>query len=175
MAKEYEYHVFQPITTAQYQESFYKAIGQNWALITSRKDDRINAMTASWGGIGVIWDKDVVFAFVRKSRFTRECLDATGAFSLSFLDHSTYAREYKFMGSVSGRDEDKIAGARLHAATQLGIPFIDEAATVILCNTMFRQELKPDGFTVQGLDKKFYPDGDNHILYVGEVVKIMCR
>ncbi len=175
MAKEYEFHVFQPITTAQYQESFYKAIGQNWALITSKNGEKVNAMTASWGGIGVIWNKDVVFVFVRKSRFTGECIDASGAFSLSFLDHETYAREYKFMGSVSGRDEDKLAGARLHAAAKLGIPYIDEAATVILCHTMFRQELTPDGFTIPGLDKEFYPDGDNHVLYVGEVMRIMAR
>ncbi len=175
MAKEYEYHVFQPITTDLYQESFYKAIGKNWALIASEKDGKVNAMTASWGGIGVIWGKDVVFVFVRKSRFTKECIDASGVFSLSFLDHDKYSREYKFMGSVSGRGEDKLAGARLHAAREKGIPYIDEASTVIMCTTLFKQELLPEGFTVPGLDKKFYPDGDEHILYVGEVIKICAR
>ena len=54
MEKEYGYHVFQPITTAQYQESVYKAIGQNWALLTSGTKEKANAMTVSWGGVGVL-------------------------------------------------------------------------------------------------------------------------
>ena len=177
MAKEYEYHVFQPITTAQYQESVYKAIGQNWALLTSGGKDKVNTMTVSWGGVGVLWNKDVVFVFVRNSRYTRELLDASGVFSLSFLDHEAYSREYKYLGAASGRNEDKISAARLHVANKLGVPYIDEAATVILCTTLFKQELNTDAehFRVPGLDTKFYADKDLHNLYVGEVVQIMCR
>jgi flavin reductase (DIM6/NTAB) family NADH-FMN oxidoreductase RutF len=177
MAKEYEYHVFQPITTAQYQESFYKAIGQNWALLTSGTKDKANTMTVSWGGVGVLWNKDVVFVFVRNSRYTKELLDSSGVFSLSFLDHEAYSREYKYLGAASGRNEDKIAAARLHVAAKLGVPYIDEAATVILCTSLFKQELTTDAahFLAPGLDEKFYADKDYHNLYVGEVVKIMCR
>ena len=155
MAKEYEYHVFQPITTAQYQESVYKAIGQNWALLTSGNKEKANTMTVSWGGVGVLWEKDVVFVFVRDSRYTKELIDSSGVFSLSFLDHDTYLREYKYMGAASGRNEDKIAAARLHVAMNLGVPYIDEAATVILCTTVFSQVLTTDAehFRLPGLDQ----------------------
>ncbi len=175
--KQYEYHVFQPLTPAQYQESFFRAIGDNWALITSERENRASAMTASWGGIGILWNRPVACIFVRNSRYTKELIDASGVFSLSFLDHETYSREYKFMGMVSGRNEDKLAGARLHVAHDQDVPYIDEASTVILCRGLFKQELETDAehFLVPGLAEEFYRDGDLHNLYVGEIVKIMAR
>lgn len=43
-------------------------------------------MTVSWGGVGVLWGKNVVFIFIRDSRYTKEFLDNGDLFSLSFLN-----------------------------------------------------------------------------------------
>ena len=32
----------------------FQAIGQDWMLITAKKQNAVNTMTASWGGIGVL-------------------------------------------------------------------------------------------------------------------------
>ena len=48
----------------------FEMIGKDWMLITSGDKDKYNTMTASWGGLGVLWNKNVVFAFVRPQRFT---------------------------------------------------------------------------------------------------------
>ena len=32
----------------------FNKIGKEWMLVTSKKDDKVNAMTASWGGLGVL-------------------------------------------------------------------------------------------------------------------------
>ena len=38
-----------------------KAIGSDWMLITARDEEnkKTNAMTASWGALGVLWNKPV--------------------------------------------------------------------------------------------------------------------
>ena len=37
----------------------FSAIGKEWMLITAGPADHCNTMTASWGGIGVMWGKNV--------------------------------------------------------------------------------------------------------------------
>ena len=48
----------------------FEMIGKDWMLLTAGNSDKYNTMTASWGGLGVLWNKNVVFAFVRPQRFT---------------------------------------------------------------------------------------------------------
>ena len=37
----------------------FEKIGSEWMLISAAKDGKANTMTASWGGIGVLWGKNV--------------------------------------------------------------------------------------------------------------------
>ena len=39
----------------QFNESPFRMIGKEWMLVTAEKDGKVNAMTASWGGMGVMW------------------------------------------------------------------------------------------------------------------------
>ena len=48
----------------------FQMIGKDWLLITTKKGDKVNTMTASWGGIGWLWNKPVAFVFIRPERFT---------------------------------------------------------------------------------------------------------
>lgn len=41
------------------QENAFNMIGKDWLLITAEKDGKVNTMTASWGGIGIMWHKKV--------------------------------------------------------------------------------------------------------------------
>ena len=36
-------------------------IGKEWLLVTAEKDGKANTMTASWGGVGVMWGRNVAF------------------------------------------------------------------------------------------------------------------
>ena len=36
---------------------------KEWALVTAGPVDNYNTMTISWGAVGELWGKDVVFAF----------------------------------------------------------------------------------------------------------------
>ncbi|MBO5116601.1 MAG: hypothetical protein J6C25_03750 [Treponema sp.] len=53
------------INIEELQENPFKMIGKDWLLITAQKDGKANTMTASWGGLGVIWGKILqLFIFV---------------------------------------------------------------------------------------------------------------
>lgn len=167
-------HSFQPIPSDLFDFSPFRMIGKDWMLITAQAEDKTNTMTASWGGLGVMWGKDVVYIVVRDSRYTRELIDQSETFSISFLNPE-YHSALKYLGAVSGRDENKIANARLNVNYHEGIPFIDEASTVMVCRKMCKQPLAKENFTLDFIDEKWYANGDYHNLYIGEIVSILAR
>ena len=168
-------HSFQPIPPDLYELNAFKQIGQDWMLITAEKNGKPNTMTASWGGIGVMWNKNVAYIAVRESRYTKEMIDGSDTFSLSFLNHAEYKSALKYLGVVSGRDEDKIAGARLHIDYSKSTPYIDEANTVIICKKMCALPITEDSFTDEALDKFWYKDKDYHTIYIGEIIEFLAR
>ena len=147
-------------------------IGSEWMLIAAEKDGRANAMTAAWGGLGVMWAKNVAYIFVRESRFTKELIDGSETFSLTFFDTAKYRKMLGYMGRVSGRDEDKLAGAGLTLRHADGIPYFDEAKTVLLCRKLSRHTIGPDGFLSDEIPQH-YPTPDYHDMYVGEILQIL--
>ena len=167
-------HVFQPVDPADVDDGAFTFNGGSM-LITAEKGDKVNSMTASWGGVGYLWNKRIVTIYVRVSRYTREFIDEAGEFSLSFLNPKEFRGALKYMGVVSGRDEDKLKGARLTVNYDDGIPFIDEAGSVVTAKVLYRQEFEGAGFVEPGLCDEFYRDGDYHIMYVGEIRKILVR
>ena len=77
-------HTFQPYPIDKMEFNPFTKIGKEWALVSAGDKTRCNTMTVSWGGVGVLWGKNVVFIFIRDSRYTKEFLDNGGLFSLSF-------------------------------------------------------------------------------------------
>ena len=52
------------IEPCQLKESPFEMIGNQWMLITAQKPDgSVNTMTASWGGMGVLWGKKCCVRF----------------------------------------------------------------------------------------------------------------
>ncbi len=169
-------HCFQPIDSKMVGDGpFAFEGGDNWALLTSEKDGKVNPMTISWGGTGHIWNKDVAFVFVRESRYTKEFIDASGEFSLSFFTPGTNKGLKKYCGSVSGRNEDKIAGARLGVNYDDGVPFIDEAENVLICRVLYKQLFEEGCFEVPEIVQQQYATGDYHWMYVAEITKVLAR
>ena len=80
----------------------FEKIGSQWMLISAEKDGKVNTMTASWGGVGVLWGKNVVTVYIRPQRYTKEFVDANDTFTLSFFD-GNYMKELGYLGKVSGR------------------------------------------------------------------------
>ena len=63
----------------------FSLIGDEWMLITAGNGTQCNTMTASWGGLGILWNLPVAFSFVRPQRYTYEFMEQADTYSLSFL------------------------------------------------------------------------------------------
>ena len=163
-------------TTDPKQLSFnsFSAIGDQWMLITAGDKEKANTMTASWGGTGVLWNKNVVTCYVRPQRFTREFIDNNEFFSVSFLPDE-YRKQLVYCGRVSGRDEDKITGSGLTLLNDMPAPYFSEAETVLICKKIYVGEIKPEGIVYPELDSANYPAKDYHIVYIGEITEALKK
>ena len=165
---------FKQIAPENFVVSPFQLIGKEWMLIAAEKAGKVNAMTAAWGGLGVMWRKDVAFMVIRPSRFTKEFVDAAPVFSLNFFDVAHHSK-LEYFGSVSGRDEDKVAKTGLHVAREADAPYFAEANRVLVCRKLYAQTYEPGCFVDAACDTDNYPKKDYHTLYVGEVIRIFVR
>ncbi|MGI6031576.1 MAG: flavin reductase family protein [Eubacteriales bacterium] len=152
----------------------FEMIGQQWMLIAAEKEGRINAMTASWGGMGVMWGKPVAFCCIRPQRFTKEFVNAAGEFSLTFFGKDSHDM-LGYMGKVSGRQEDKIAHCGLTVLHHENVPYFGEAHTALVCKTLFAQPYSPDSFLFEDTRSQWYPQKDYHTLYIAEIKSALVR
>lgn len=152
----------------------FKMIGRDWMLVTAGTPEKVNTMTASWGGLGEMWNKPAAFVVIRPQRYTKEFIDRQEAMSLSFYQEE-FREKLSYLGTVSGRDEDKIAKAGLTPAFDGGIPYFQEADTVMLVKKLYEDTYKPECFIEKQLDDRWYPEKDYHTLYICQVQKILVR
>lgn len=152
----------------------FTAIGKEWMLITAGTKENCNTMTASWGGLGVIWGKPSVTAYIRQTRYTKEFTDREAYFTLSFFGEA-YREALNLCGTVSGRDKDKIKEAALTPCDVGGTAAFEEARLVFVCRKQFRQFMSPEGFDVKENDARWYPDRDYHTMYIGSIEKILIK
>lgn len=167
-------HTFQPLTADLLEFNPFVKIGKEWALVSAGSKKKANAMTISWGGMGVLWGKNVVFVFVRDSRYTKELIDQGDFFSLTFLGEA-YREALNYCGCHSGRDEDKMAAAGLTFNFKHSIPFVDEGSLVLLCQKLSATRITEDSFLSPSISDKWYADGDMHTMYVAEIIDVLAR
>ena len=151
----------------------FQAIGQDWMLITAKKQNAVNTMTASWGGIGVLWGENVVTAYIRPQRYTKEFVDQQECFSLSFFDG--YKKELSVLGTVSGRDQDKIHDVNFHITYLEDVPTFKEAKLVFIVEKIYQDDIKPECFLNHQLDEKWYPEKDYHTMYIAKIKSVYVQ
>lgn len=165
---------FKEIKPEELNKSPFKLIGRDWMLITAEKKGRVNTMTASWGGLGVMWGKNVTYAVIRPARYTKEFVDFSDRFSLTFFDDS-YKKQLQYLGSVSGRNENKVEKSELTVGKYKGVPYFEEGNLVVICKKLYKQELRPECFIEKELDQKWYNEKDYHTMYISEIEKIFIK
>jgi flavin reductase (DIM6/NTAB) family NADH-FMN oxidoreductase RutF len=152
----------------------FKLIGSDWMLITAGSRESFNTMTASWGGMGVIWNKKVCFCVVRPTRHTRLFTDSSSYFTLSFFEEQ-YREVLNYCGTHSGRDVNKIKETRLTPLFGDDTIYFAEARLVFQCKKMYYQDIDPGNFLDPTIDERNYPLKDYHRLYVGEIVSCLVK
>ncbi|MGF6907100.1 flavin reductase family protein [Fusobacterium sp. PH5-44] len=164
---------FKEINIKDFKCNPFEIIGNDWMLITAEKDGKVNTMTASWGGLGVIWGHNVASIYVRQSRFTKEFIESADKFSLSFFEPEKYKKALTHLGTVSGRKENKIETVGFTIASNDIAPYFEEAKRVMICKKLSSHLLAPEGFINKEIDGKWYSDKDYHTMYIGEILKIL--
>lgn len=167
--------MIQKIDPKEIAKNPFTMIGQEWLLVTAGTPERCNTMTASWGGVGVLWGKSVATCYIRPQRYTKEFIDREEYFTLSVLPEQYRAALVK-CGRTSGRDTDKFAANGLTVATaQCGAPYVGEAELVLVCRKLYAQEMSAGCLSDPSIDAQHYPAHDWHTMYIGEIVEAYQR
>ncbi len=167
--------MFRNVSPLDIPDNPFKLIGSDWMLITAGPPDAHNTMTASWGGLGVIWNKNICWCVIRPHRYTYEFVERADAFTLSYFDED-YRDALQLCGTKSGRDIDKAEAAGLTpvAGTLPGTTYFSEARMVLECRKIYFQDIDPSHFLDPGIQDN-YPQRDYHRMYVGEIVSCLVR
>lgn len=164
------------IDPKEFNENVFNLIGSKWCLVASCGENRksglnYNALTASWGGVGVLWNKNVFFCFIRPQRYTKEFIDSSDKITLSFFGEEM-KQGLSYCGTHSGRDGDKLKEAGFTAKISDGTVRFNEAKITIVGKKLFCSDMKEENFIDKEIVEKCYPNADFHTVYVCEIESI---
>lgn len=167
--------MFRSIAPEEIPGNVFRLVGSDWMLITAGPPPAHNTMTASWGGFGVLWGRNVCWCVIRPQRYTYGFMERNACFTLSFFDPA-YRPALELCGSKSGRDIDKAAAAGLTPVEGFlpATTHFAEARLVIACRKIYTHDLDPSRFLDPSIDDN-YPQRDYHRLYMGEVAHVGIR
>jgi len=156
-----------------------------WAVVTAGTPEDFNMCTVSWGSMGNIWglvgnDMSTVTVYIHPARYTQEFMAKYDTFTVNFFPES-YRKTLGYIGSHSGRNEDKVANSGLTpVAVGNGVAF-KEADLTFVCKKMYEHQFDeahladrikeyyaayPSEYTKAGKDR-----WEPHYMYIGEVVE----
>lgn len=163
------YNDFQKIEPGDISQNAFKLINDDWFLLSAGNTDSFNTMTASWGGVGILWNKHVVFCFVRPQRYTYKFMESNELFTMSFFDESQ-RNALNLCGKVSGRETDKMKATGLKPIPSPGKSiFYEQAKLMLECRKLYFSDINPENFQVEKINSN-YPKKDYHRMYIGEII-----
>ncbi len=164
---------FKEIAPQEIKDNVFKLIDQDWMLITAGTLSSFNTMTASWGGLGIMWGRPVAACVIRPSRHTFGFVDRAESFSLCFFEEK-YKDILNYCGSKSGRDVDKIKETGLKPIQgKIGI-YYEQARLVLECRKLYTQDIDPKRFVDKNIERN-YNGKDYHRMFLGEIVSCLAR
>ena len=155
-----------------------------WALVTAGMLDNFNTCTVSWGSMGNIWgpnggDISTVTVYIHPARYTQEFMAKYDTFTVSFFPES-YRKALGYLGSHSGRDENKVVNSGLTPVVAGDGVTFKEAELTFVCKKLYEHQFdeaylaekvkdyyasNPAVYTQAGHDR-----WEPHYMYIGEVV-----
>lgn len=165
--------MFQKVDPKSLNLNPFAAIGDQWMLITAGTKERCNTMTASWGGLGVLWGAPMATAYIRPQRYTKQFVDENEYFTLSFFSEN-YRPQLNLCGTKSGRDMDKVKECGFTVAEGAGgAPYFEQAELVLVCRKRMAMPMDEAAMPADVKDKWY--KGDYHTMYWGEIVEALKK
>lgn len=170
---------YEAITPQEIEKNILALVGQNFTVITAGKIPEHNSMTASFGGIGILFGKPTTWCFLRANRYTLEIIGKEKTYTMSYFPEE-YKRDVVFFGTKSGRGSDKMKESNLTPIiTPNGGVSYAEADLIIECSLTAINTVSPDDYLTDD-GKAFVLDGfndagDYHKLVFGEITRVWRR
>lgn len=173
-----------------FEEKDYKVFDlfrNQWALVSAGNIEDFNTCTVSWGSLGTLWTRpgkngSAVTVYLHPARYTREVLQQNDTFTVSFFQRE-YRKALGYLGSHSGRNEDKVSAAGLTPISVGDSVTYREANLTFICRKIYQHQLEKEDIAqdVQDYyiaDPKAYPLNENgewepHWVFVGEIIDVI--
>ena len=149
-------------------------IANEWMLITAGDKSSFNTMTASWGHLGSLWNMPTSVCYVRPQRYTNEFIDKSALYTLTFFPQE-YHDKLMYLGSHSGRDEDKISKTGLTPVFGDGYTYFEEVSLTLVCRKVYQAPIIEGNFIDKSIVTNCYPSKDFHDMYIGEILEILVN
>lgn len=151
-----------------------KTLMDDWMLITAGNDSQYNMMTASWGGLGHLYNKAVAFCFINPTRYTYQLMEKNDTYTLSFYTE-TYRDALNYCGSHTGKNEDKVKASGLTPiTTPSGAKAFSEAWMIIECRKLVSQSFIPEAISSDEVKEK-WASKQLHKMYIGEILNVWVK
>jgi len=146
------------------------------AFITVKHGDKLNTMTIGWATVGRVWNKPVMTTMVRYSRFTHDIISKADSFTVSFSLDESLKEALATCGTKSGRDMDKFkeCGITPEYISDIKSPYIAEGDLNIVCKIVYKHPMDPHMLSDE-IQDKWYKDEDYHVIYYGEILKVLIK
>ena len=112
----------------------------------------------------VVSDMDSLEQFVENNEY----------FSLSFFEEE-YKSDLSYLGSHSGKDEDKVSKTKLTPVFNDKAAYFNEANMVLICRKLYKQDIKEENFIDKSLIEDNYPLKDFHTMYIGLIEEVLVK
>ncbi len=159
------------ISINEFNYNAFNKFGKDWALVVVKDNNEDNAMTISWGQLGILWSKPVVSVYIRNTRYTKKMMDNSSTFSVCFFSEK-YRKELNICGRKSRKDTDKITECSFSRAYEDNTLYLKEASIIFILKKLYQVDLPISDSTHPSI-KKHYKEGESHTQYIGEVIKIL--
>lgn len=172
------------VNFAENDYKIFEMFHKQWALVTAGSLEHFNSCTVSWGSMGTLWTRpdkggQVITVYIHPARYTQEFLTESDTFTVSFFPEC-YRKALAYLGSHSGREEDKVAVTGLTPIAMGDSVTYEEAELTFLCRKVYQHPFDKEGISedVQEYYKanpKVYPPDETgewqpHWMFVGEII-----
>lgn len=151
----------------------FNAFDKEWALVTAGTMEDYNTMTISWGGMGTLWNLPVCTVYVKPIRNTYNYLEANDYFTVSFYGEE-YRKDLGVLGTLSGRDGDKVAKTKLTPVQVEDSVSFREADITLVCKKIYTQDLDVSKIPQEAVNKYYITEAP-HRMFIGHVVKVIKK
>jgi len=171
--------VFKEISPEEIADDVFTLAGKVFPVVTAGAREHYNSMTASGGGMGVMFRKPTAWCIFQTTRYTLELIEKKQTYTLSYFPNE-YKKQVLFLGSKSGRDSEKMKEVELTGVqTPFGNMSFEEARLIIECKLL--QITTPnlsDFYAQEAKDwiKEMYKDPNEIRKYVfGEITHVWVK